>query len=125
MSPRQGPIHHIESELEADRRGMEMIILGQMRDGMALVNTALLRLGERVDALNNGLVAVVAAKYDTQISDLRIAIEKAFIDQERRIRSHEKQLNKLGVGMAISSVIGSSALAGLIALILTRIFGAS
>lgn len=102
---------------------MEFVVLTQMRDSMSLINLGLTRLGERVDALNDGVVAVVAAKYDRQIADLRLGVEKALVDQEKRIRVHDTLLTKLGVGMAISSAIGTAALVGLVALILARIFG--
>lgn len=103
---------------------LEITVLGQLRDSIGLMNTNITKLADKLDTQNGQVIQLMAAKYDVQIDALRKHVDDEITDQEVRIRDHERQLARLGMGMAISAAVGGSALGAVIVLAVTKILGA-
>ena len=134
---------HDKSELHQ----MEMLVLTQVRDSLALQNANITKLNEKMDVVNTHVITLIGARYDEQIAEAKLEFErrqveyrteterrlgeykalaqKALDDQEARIRLHESQLAKIGLGMAITAAIGASSLAYIISMTLSKIYGAN
>lgn len=139
--PRSRP--PLDTEFATDdtlQRRLEVTVLTQMRDSMALIMQDLRSLGAELKDVNSNVIALLAAKYDEQIAETkrqfdrdihelkdRITIherknEQAAQDQEVRMRDHDRQLARLGLGFAIAATVGGSALGAVIVLAVTQIF---
>lgn len=123
-------------------RALEMTVLTQLRDSMALTNSALAKLGDKVDQTHTLVTQLGAANYDLQIAkqeeDFKERLEAQRVDLQRqidtlttrcnshsdRLTNYGNQLARLGAGMAISGAVGSLALGAIIVIVVGRIFGA-
>lgn len=116
MSP---PVY-AQGELE-DVHRLEMVVLTQVRDSLALINAGLGKLDAKVETLSNSVVQVTAARYDEQIAEMKRNFEAYRNHMENKLeaidirqRDHDRQVARLGLGMAIS---GALALASFTAMI--------
>lgn len=123
-------------------RQLEMTVLTQLRDSMALTNTALAKLGDKVDNMHSLVTSLAAARYDVQIDkmegDARERVEAARVEMQRqidvlttrcnshgeRLTNYGNQLARMGAGMAVSAAVGSLALGAIIVIVVGRVFGA-
>lgn len=122
-------------------RQLEMTVLTQLRDGMALTNSALAKLSDKVDETHSLVIKQGAANYDMQISkldeDFKERLEVQRSENQRqvdtlntrcnshsdRLTNYGAQLARLGMGMAISAIIGTSALTAVVAIFASRLMG--
>lgn len=118
----RSPIQSIPSR-DAEQRQLEVIVLTQVRDSMALISSGLAKVSDKVDGINENVISILAARYSEQIAKLERDVYNRTEDIEKRVRDHERQLTRLSMGMAISGAVGGSALGAVIVLALTRIFG--
>jgi len=136
------PVQRAPVSDETLNRQLEVTVLTQLRDSMALVNQNLTKLDDKVDKINTDVVSIIASRYEEQIAEVKLEIERrltdvwkalgemkldtknTFTDQETRIREHDRLLSRLGLGMAISGSVGGMALGAIVVQVLTSIFGA-
>jgi hypothetical protein len=122
-------------------RELETIVLTQLRDSMALVNASMTKMNDKLDSVRDEVTQLASAKYDQQIERL----EEQYKDDLRRVESGlQRQIDtavealgknasrlgeqsvaiaRLGLGMAIASTVGGTALGSVIVLIITRTLG--
>lgn len=114
-----------------DQRRLETIVLTQVRDSLALINANLTKLDDNVRSINDKVVGLLASRYDEQIQEMKDETRQYRIDQaakqlvqENRFIEHDRQIVRLGIGMAIGASIASASMAGVIALVISKILGA-
>ncbi len=114
-----------------DQRQLETIVLTQVRDSLALINNNLTKLDDNVRSINDKVVGLLASRYDEQIDELKrqreldaAAVIKTKDTNDARFIEHDRQLVRLGLGMAIATTVAASAMTGVVALAVARIFGA-
>lgn len=126
---------------EHSMRQLEMSVLTQIRDSIALMNSDLRKHGDKLDHVNNSVVSLLSARYDEQIAEARRLAEKEQEELKRRFENETadareergqlrtqiieqgKMLSRLGLGMAIAGAAGTAALTAVIGLVVVIIFG--
>lgn len=116
--------------IEEQQRQLETIVLTQVRDSLALINNNLTKLDDNVRSINDKVVGLLASRYDEQIEEVkrhaegfRVQQENKWVAADNRFIEHDRQLIRLGLAMAITGFVGGSALTGVIALAIGRVFG--
>lgn len=120
---------------------LEITVLGQIRDNMAIMNQNMAKLNDKVDNTNDLVIALKSANYDERIKKLETdaATDLARVDTNLQRQLTEAQTNigqlftrcnnlalqaaRLGLGMAIASTVAGVALGSIVAFIMSRVLG--
>lgn len=119
------------AEGDNEIRQLETIVLTQVRDSMALINSNMSKMTDKMELLNDNMTRLNAQDFSAQIKrmddDSRGETDKlwaAHSKHEDRLTAQAVQLARYGLGMAISASIGSLALGAIVVVVVTKIFGA-